>query len=146
MKKPLTAILIGAGRRGLTVYGEYALKNRDKLRFIAVAEPIEIRRKKFASLHNIPLERCYKSWDLLLKEEKIADIVFICTQDQMHTEPTIEALDKGYNVFLEKPMAHTLRDCIKIDSVSSPGWWRPWCPWCSTRSVTDFTPCPSLPM
>ena len=41
MKKPITAVLIGAGRRGLTIYGDFALKNRKKLKFVAVAEPIE---------------------------------------------------------------------------------------------------------
>ncbi|MFW9785126.1 MAG: Gfo/Idh/MocA family oxidoreductase [Candidatus Heimdallarchaeota archaeon] len=114
MTKTITAVLIGAGRRGLTVYGDYALKYRKKLKFVAVAEPIETRRKKFASLHGILPERCYESWQELFKEEQFADVAFICTQDQMHTEPTIQALDKGYDVLLEKPMAHTLQDCIKI--------------------------------
>lgn len=114
MEKPITAVLIGAGRRGLTVYGGYALKNSKKLKFVAVAEPIETRRKKFALLHGILPEKCYESWQDLLKEEKLADVAFICTQDQMHTEPTIQALEKGYDILLEKPMAHTLLDSIKI--------------------------------
>ncbi|MCK4780106.1 MAG: Gfo/Idh/MocA family oxidoreductase, partial [Candidatus Lokiarchaeota archaeon] len=32
----------------------------------------------------------------------------------MHTEPTLLALEKGYHVLLEKPMAQTLENCIKI--------------------------------
>ncbi|MFX1361676.1 MAG: Gfo/Idh/MocA family protein, partial [Promethearchaeota archaeon] len=114
MKRPITAVLIGAGRRGLTIYGDFALKNKTKLKFIAVAEPIERRRKKFASLHGILPKRCYETWEDLFNEERLADVAFICTQDQMHTEPTIMALEKGYDILLEKPMAHTLQDCIKI--------------------------------
>lgn len=114
MKKPITAVLLGAGRRGLQSYGNYALKNKNQLKFVAVAEPIQARREKFAKLHNIPYNRCYKTWEDLLDEDKLADLAFVCTQDQMHTEPTLKALEKGYHVLLEKPMAHTLKDCIKI--------------------------------
>ncbi len=106
--------MLGAGRRGLQAYGEYALKNKKKLKFIAVAEPIKTRCEKFAKLHKIPSNRCYKSWEDLLLEEKLADVAFVCTQDQMHTKPTLLALEKGYHVLLEKPMAHRLEDCIKI--------------------------------
>ncbi|MBY9020493.1 MAG: Gfo/Idh/MocA family oxidoreductase [Candidatus Lokiarchaeota archaeon] len=120
--RPLKAILIGAGSRGMTVYGKYALNSPKKLNFIAVAEPITYRRDKFAKLHDIPPERCFKGWENIFKEDKFADIVFVCTQDQMHVEPTINALDKGYDILLEKPMAHTLEGCYKIiDRVKKTG-------------------------
>ena len=114
MKNVITAILIGAGNRGMDVYGNYALKFPDNLKFLAVAEPVKSRKEKFAQLHNIPLNRKYDSWEEVLGENKFADVVFVCTQDQMHVEPTLRALDKGYNVLLEKPMAHDLEGCIKI--------------------------------
>ena len=114
MNSPITAVLIGAGRRGFHVYGNYALKEKKKLKFIAVAEPIKARREKFANLHRIPSNRCYESWEDLLSQDKLANVAFICTQDQMHTEPTLLALEKGYHVLLEKPMAQTLENCIKI--------------------------------
>jgi len=110
----ITAILMGAGNRGLTAYGRYAEKNAKKLKFIAVAEPVKSRRDKFAKIHKIPSNKCYDSWEKLLAEEKMADVAFICTQDQMHTEPALMALERGYDVVLEKPMAHTLGDNIKI--------------------------------
>ena len=114
MENLITAILIGAGNRGMYLYGNYALKFPDKLKFVAVAEPIQYRKEKFARLHDIPLKRTYNSWEEVLGEEKFADVAFVCTQDQMHVDPTLEALDKGYNVLLEKPMAHTLEGCFKI--------------------------------
>jgi predicted dehydrogenase len=114
MKRIIKAILVGAGNRGMTVYGQYALNFKDKLKFIAVAEPIKTRRIKFASIHNISSDMCFESWEQILNKEKLADVAFICTQDQMHVEPTVKALEKGYDVLLEKPMAHNLEGCIKI--------------------------------
>ncbi len=114
MDLPIKAILIGAGNRGMTVYGKYALENKGKLRFVAVAEPISSRLERFAMLHNIPPELCFDTWEDLLTKEKFADVAFICTQDQLHIEPTIMALERGYHVLLEKPMAHTLDGCISI--------------------------------
>jgi len=100
-KEALTAILFGAGNRGMTAYGEYALKYPEKLKFVAVAEPIKIRREKFAQLHEIPPNKCFISWEDLLQEKKLAETAFICTQDQMHIKPTIKALEIGYNVLLD---------------------------------------------
>ncbi|MFW9999805.1 MAG: Gfo/Idh/MocA family oxidoreductase [Candidatus Hodarchaeota archaeon] len=114
MELPITAVLLGAGRRGFHVYGNYALKNKEKIKFVAVAEPIKNTRENFAKLHNIPTNRCFESWEDLLIKEKLAEVAFVCTQDQMHTAPTLLALEKGYHILLEKPMAHRLTDCIKI--------------------------------
>jgi len=114
MDLPIKAVLIGAGRRGLQIYGEYALRFKKKLNFLAVAEPLKIRREKFAKLHGIPSNRCYKSWKDLLSQDQLADVAFICTQDQLHTAPCLLALEKGYHVLLEKPMANNLEDCIRI--------------------------------
>ncbi|MFX1568053.1 MAG: Gfo/Idh/MocA family protein [Promethearchaeota archaeon] len=114
MELPIKAVLIGAGRRGLQIYGEYALRFKNRLKFLAIAEPIKTRRENFARLQKIPSSQCYKDWKDLLSEEKLADVAFICTQDQMHTAPCLLALEKGYHVLLEKPMANNLEDCIKI--------------------------------
>ncbi|MHA1281189.1 MAG: Gfo/Idh/MocA family protein [Promethearchaeota archaeon] len=113
-ENPLTAILIGAGDRGIMTYGRYALKNKDKLKFIAVAEPIKMRRERFAKMHKISEKFCFNTWEDLLAKEKFADIAVICTQDQMHTKPAITALEKGYDVLLEKPIAHNLKECVEI--------------------------------
>jgi predicted dehydrogenase len=118
MHKTLNAILIGAGNRGMTVYGKYALLHPEKLNFIAVAEPIDKRREKFGESHHIPREKRFKNWEDILHQKKLADIAFISTQDQMHIEPAIKALNVGYDVLLEKPMAHTLEGCIEIAKIA----------------------------
>jgi predicted dehydrogenase len=104
---------MGAGNRG-TIYGNFALRRPGRLRFTAVAEPIETRLRKFSTTHRIPPERRFSHWEQLLQREKMADAAFICTQDRMHTRAAIRALHRGYHVLLEKPMAHALKDCVRI--------------------------------
>jgi len=114
MPELITAVLIGAGFRGSETYGAYALKNPKKLKFIAVAEPRKVWRENFAQMHGISPENCFASWEELLKKEKLAHAAFICTPDQLHTEPALLALESGYDVLLEKPMATTVEDCVKL--------------------------------
>ena len=108
----ITAVLIGSGDRG-NVYGELA-KFTEKLKFIAVAEPRDNRREKFATEHAIKKDFVFTSWDDLFSLGKIADVAIICTQDTQHVEPALKALDLGYDVLLEKPMATTYQDCMLL--------------------------------
>ncbi|MFX1517851.1 MAG: Gfo/Idh/MocA family oxidoreductase [Promethearchaeota archaeon] len=109
----ISAIMIGAGNRGKDVYGTYALNHPQDLKFVAVAEPHPVRRELFAKVHGIPSSHQYKTWEDLL-QSKIAEAAFICTQDQMHIAPAVKALDLGYNVLLEKPMATKIDECILL--------------------------------
>ena len=114
MQDPIDVVLIGAGQRGANDYGPYALRYPDRLRFVAVAEPIQERRTRFAHLHQIPLEEQFESWEDLFSTPQKARGALICTQDQMHVSPSVVALKRGYDVLLEKPIATTPDDCIKV--------------------------------
>jgi predicted dehydrogenase len=106
--------MIGAGNRGYEAYGPYALAHPDEIRFVAVAEPHDARRARFAQAHAIPPERQFRTWEELVAQGQIADAALICTLDRVHTEPTVAALEAGYDVLLEKPMATTLADCVRL--------------------------------
>lgn len=110
----VTAILLGAGQRGYEVYGQCALEHPQNLKFVAVAEPDKARRERFAQAHGIAPEHTFESWEALLAQPKLADAAFICTQDRMHTQPTLLALEKGYHVLLEKPMSPVAGECIAM--------------------------------
>lgn len=45
---------------------------------------------------------------------KMADAVIITMPDDLHYEPVMQALAKGYDVLLEKPMAQTEQQCRNI--------------------------------
>ncbi len=109
-----SAVLLGAGSRGLLAYGPYARAHPEELEFVAVAEPQPGRRERFAAEHGIPPERQFDSWEALLAEDQLADLLFNCTMDQMHTASTLAAIKAGYDILLEKPMAHSLLDNLRL--------------------------------
>jgi predicted dehydrogenase len=111
MTEPIEAVLIGAGQRGAKDYAPYALRHPGELRFVAVAEPITERRQQFSQDHQIPPEKQFTSWEDLLSQPQMGEAALICTQDQMHTQPTLAAFHKGYHVLLEKPIATTPEEC-----------------------------------
>lgn len=114
----ITAVLVGAGIRGKDAYGGWALRQKHKIRFVAVAEPRPERQKQFSAAHGIVPERCYSDWKELFAAGKMADLCFVTTQDRAHTEPALHALALGYHVLLEKPMAVTEADCHRLVAAS----------------------------
>ncbi|MBN2469278.1 MAG: Gfo/Idh/MocA family oxidoreductase [Anaerolineae bacterium] len=112
--QPLRLALIGAGQRGIDVYGRYALEHDPGVEFVAVAEPVAARRARFAGQHDLPPEAQFSSWEALLDGPRRADAVIVATQDTQHIAPALAALEAGYDVLLEKPMATTLADCVAL--------------------------------
>lgn len=108
-----TMIVIGAGGRG-TGYAEIASKMGDAFRVVAVAEPIESRRNYTRDLFSVPEEMCHTSWEELLARPKFADLVVIATMDRDHLAPAMAAIEKGYDLLLEKPMSATPEECCAI--------------------------------
>ena len=106
--------MIGAGQRGTEAYGPYALQHPDDLRFVAVAEPQAARRARFAQAHHIPPQRQFHTWEELLAQPPMAEAALVCTLDHLHVGPAAAALEAGYDVLLEKPMATTLPDCLRL--------------------------------
>ena len=103
--KTVEAIMIGAGQRGAQVYGAFAERNPKDIKFVAVAEPNAERREAFCRDHGIAAENAVEDWKELLARPKMADCVFVCTQDNEHIEPAMIAIDAGYHVVMEKPMS-----------------------------------------
>jgi predicted dehydrogenase len=110
IQKPVHAILIGAGHRG-TIYASYALKFPKELKIVAVADVNPQRRKKTSTEHTIPADHCFTDWKDVFALKKFADAVIIATPDFLHTQPCLAALDAGYDILLEKPIAPTEEEC-----------------------------------
>ena len=113
MPKKITAILIGAGSRGMG-YARGAKNFEELYDIVAVAEPVECRRNYVRDLYNIPEERVYTDYREILAEGKIADAAIICTMDRDHFAPTMKAIELGYDIMLEKPIAPTPEECAAI--------------------------------
>jgi predicted dehydrogenase len=111
--KTLSVVLMGAGMRGET-YTNIMLNSPEKFKVVAVAEPVEGRRNKIKKLHNIPEDMCFNSWEDVLAKPKMADIALICTMDEMHYPAAMKAIELGYDIILEKPVAPTAKECADI--------------------------------
>lgn len=107
---PVKVILIGAGHRG-NIYASYMLEQPKEMQIIAVADASTTRRKQAAEAYEIADEFCFTDWTQVFKRPKFADAVIIATPDQLHTAPCLAALDAGYDVLLEKPIAPTEEEC-----------------------------------
>ncbi|QCR22262.1 Gfo/Idh/MocA family protein [Pontibacter sp. SGAir0037] len=113
MAKPITAITLGAGNRG-TVYGNFAAKFPDQMKIVGVAEPVEFRNDLYAKTHSIPDEHRFDTWERVFDKPKFADAIIISTPDYMHYAPCMKALQMGYDILLEKPIAPTEKECRDI--------------------------------
>ncbi|MCD6546625.1 MAG: Gfo/Idh/MocA family oxidoreductase [Thermotogae bacterium] len=113
-EKTIKVVVLGAGSRGYDAYGNLIHRYPDKVKIVGVAEPNPIRREKISKAHNIPVENQFESWEQLLSKEKFADLAIISMMDKMHVEPAILAMEKGYHLLLEKPMATDIKGCLKI--------------------------------
>jgi len=56
----------------------------------------------------------YLSVDDLLSNEQDVDVVSICTPNGLHAEHSIKALNAGFHVLCEKPMAINVEDCYSM--------------------------------
>ena len=117
MGKPVRAITLGAGNRG-TVYGNYAVNFPGEMKIVGVAEPIKFRNDKYAKTHKIPDANRFVTWEHVFNKPKFADAVIISTPDRLHYGPCMKALEMGYDVLLEKPIAPTEKECRDILELS----------------------------
>jgi hypothetical protein len=113
LNRPVTAITCGAGSRG-NVYGNYASNFPDQIKIVGVAEPIPIRNERYTKKHDIPEDNRFKTWEDVFKRPKFADSIIITMPDNLHYEPCMKAMEMGYDVLLEKPMAQTAQQCRDI--------------------------------
>ena len=111
--KALRAILLGAGQRG-NAYCDYALNHPGRLQIVGAAEPDPTRRKNFQKKHGISDLDCFDTWEDVFTREKWADVVIICTRDNMHYGPAMAAIARGYDILLEKPISPDPKECMEI--------------------------------
>ena len=111
--KPVTLMIIGAGNRGRT-YARYAERYPNALKVVGAADIDPKRLRAMAKKHNIPKENLFGHYNEALSHAKLADAVLISTPDHLHYEPCMKALELGYDVLIEKPVAQSEKECRDI--------------------------------
>lgn len=106
MKKMRFAI-IGCGR--IAQRHAKHISNRGVL--AAVCDVVKEKAEQLATEYNAA---SYDSIDELLKAEAGLDVISICTPNGLHAEQSIKALQAGFHVLCEKPMALNTRDCEQM--------------------------------
>lgn len=111
-------VVIGAGNR-TNKYLEYAVQHPERLKLVGVVEPVAIRRSLVAEKFGVPAEACFASIDDFFANPVEADAVLIGTPEDKHYEPSMRAIEAGYHILLEKPIAQTKQECLDILEAST---------------------------
>lgn len=114
----ITIALAGLGSRGKDTYAQAVKKFPEKMEIVAIADIDPDKVKEVAEEFHIPQERCFVSAEDLIAQDKLADVMFITTQDQQHVRQAIPALRKGYHLLLEKPISPDLDECRELVKVA----------------------------
>jgi predicted dehydrogenase len=112
-QKGLTLVGIGCGGRTRT-YCELAARLPHRYRFIAAADPNPVRLDQVRQLSLNPEFRSFATDRELLAAGKLADVCIIGTQDSYHVEPALRAMEAGYDLLLEKPVATHPREVLDL--------------------------------
>jgi predicted dehydrogenase len=104
--------VVGAGLRGQR-YARHAVATGAG-RPVAVAEPDAGRRERFAAEFDLDESAVFRDWRELAAAGRLADAAIIATPDREHTGPAVALADLGYHLMLEKPMAPTEEEAVRI--------------------------------
>jgi predicted dehydrogenase len=107
MNSPLKFSVIGCGR----IAQRHAEHIHKKGVLAAVCDTVAEKADTLAAKYGA---RAYYRIEDLLEREKEVDVVSVCTPNGLHAEHAIKALQAGFHVLCEKPMAITVADCGKM--------------------------------
>lgn len=110
--KKIKVAIIGTGWIAQSHVIEY--KKMEDVEIVALADIVPGKAEKFARDYGVEGARIYLSDKELLDAEKDLDAVSICTYNTQHAPCTINALEHGVNVMLEKPFTVTLDEAVEI--------------------------------
>jgi len=107
--------IIGMGIRG-RLYGRAILQNPDA----KLVGFVEINPKVLKEVEEFFKVKGVSDYKELLNKK--LDAVIIATPDFAHTEPALEAIKRGYNVMIEKPITMDTREAeILVEEASKKG-------------------------
>ena len=134
----INVALIGAGGRGRDLLGWVMRTGEQPATPARVVAVSDVYAKRLRGAKEAAKCDGYLDYREIL-ERKDVDAVIIATPDHWHARMAIEAMDKGKDVYLEKPMTHTVEEAKKVyekvkqtkrvlqvgsQTTSSDQWWK----------------------
>ena len=115
MAKKLKIGIIGCGGIAGAHAGSYngIMRDYGDIEIVALADIVPGRAEEFKVRNGFDGARCYESHTEMLEKEEL-DGVSICTYNRQHAVCAIDALNKGVNVLIEKPMCVTIEEAIEM--------------------------------
>jgi predicted dehydrogenase len=125
----------GRGRYDADAFSAFATKNNNACQIVAACDVYEKRKKMVADKFKV---KGYLDYRELLNQSDV-DAVIVATPDHWHGKMAMDAMDKGKDVYLEKPMVHTNEDArqlvatvketkriLQVGSQTTSGdiWWK----------------------
>jgi len=130
--------VVGVGGRGSYVAREfqtYGDKNNNACQIVAVCDVYEKRKREAAEHFKA---KGYLDYRELLNQPDL-DAVIVATPDHWHAKIALEAMDRGKDVYCEKPMCHTNEEIKQLvntvketnrvfqvgsQTTSADQWWK----------------------
>jgi len=110
----INVAVIGLGHNGSAFCERYGRNNKSNL--VGVCDIDEGRQNYAERQFNV---KGYKYPEIF--EDKSIDLISIHTSDNKHKEPFIKAVESGFHVFVEKPMADKEEDILEMAKCASRG-------------------------
>jgi UDP-N-acetyl-2-amino-2-deoxyglucuronate dehydrogenase len=111
----LKVAIIGAGAIS-SAHMEAYLQFTERCQIVALCDIYPVKAEKKAKEFNLDVA-IYDDHTKMLEREDI-DLVSVCTPPYTHSEITINFLDSGKNVLVEKPMASSLEECDAMNAAA----------------------------
>ncbi|NOY80143.1 MAG: Gfo/Idh/MocA family oxidoreductase [Kiritimatiellaeota bacterium] len=106
--------IIGQGRSGRNIHAQWLIHVPEKFRIAAVVDPLADRRDRAAKEYGCDTYADYR--DLFKRND--LDLIVNATPSHLHVPVTREALETGFNVLCEKPLARRAADVDDLIAVS----------------------------
>jgi predicted dehydrogenase len=134
----INVALIGCGGRGRSDAGtfkRYADENNNACQIVAVCDVYEKRKRETAEKYGAKGFLDYR--EVLAMPD--VDAVIVATPDHWHARVALDAMDQGKDVYLEKPMCHTIKEVKQLmdtvhetnrvlqvgsQTTSADQWWK----------------------
>src|SRR5260370_31626126 len=134
----ITVGVIGVGGRGSYGGAQFAKNGKEKnsCQVVAVADPYQKRVNK--NKESLGIQDGYLDYREIINRKDI-DAVIVATPDHWHARIALEAMDHGKDVYLEKPMCHTIDEARQLvntvketgrivqvgsQTTSADQWWK----------------------